>query len=67
VAKKLWGVLAAVGLALAAGLVKGVISKGLDAIGWVGWGVCFGVVALAAVTAMASRSSRQPPDRPPPD
>jgi hypothetical protein len=38
VAKRLWGVLAAIGLALATGLVKTIVSKGLDALGWVGWG-----------------------------
>jgi hypothetical protein len=67
VAKRLWGALAAIGLALAAGLVKGVISKGLDALGWVGWGICFGFVVLVAVAVLANKSSPGPPDPPPAD
>jgi hypothetical protein len=67
VAKRFWGVLGAIGLALAGGLVKGVISKGLDGIGWIGWGICFGFVVLVAVAALVGKSSPDPPDPPPAD
>ena len=64
-AKRLGGVLAVIGLAVAAALVKGIFSMGLDALGWVGLAVCFGLVLLVAVSALSSKSAPDPPDPPP--
>jgi len=65
VVKKLGGVLAAVGLVLAAALVKGLFGLGFDMIGPLATAVCFGLVVLVALSAWSNRSSPDPPEPPP--
>jgi hypothetical protein len=74
VAKRLWGVLAVIGLALAAAFVKGIVSKGINALGWVGWVFCFGSLILMiisgtvmAISGLGVKPAPDNPDSPPPD
>jgi hypothetical protein len=62
VAKRLGGVLAVIGLVIAAAIVKGIVSMGLDALGWVGLALCVGLVVLVAVYALSSKSATNPSD-----
>jgi hypothetical protein len=64
VVKRLAGGMALVGLALAAALVKGIYSKLLDALGWVGVAIGLGVFGLLIVLALALKSPSHPPEPP---
>jgi hypothetical protein len=68
VVKRFSGVLAAIGLAIAAAIVKGIFSMGLDALGWVGLAICIGIVVLVSVSALSNKLASDPnPPPPPPD
>jgi hypothetical protein len=64
VVKRLKAGLALVGLALAAALVKGLISKGFDALGWVGVVATAGIFGLLIVLALVFPSPPEPPESP---
>ena len=64
--KRLGAVLACLGLAVAAAFVKGIYGIAIDALGWTGVLVAFGVFGLFIVLVLVFKSLPDPPDSPPP-